>query len=174
MNYSLLTLATCRLFARSWFQALRLPEVDEVTRRFIRSLERAGISDLARMPLVATMLCQLYAARPDEPLPGSRGQLYRKFVELLHERQHTAGLTGIRHQTRAALERYGEGAVARAHDVLDRLPDLLGQLAVKRSTADDQSALSFLAEQSLAQGPQGFPTIYGSRSWKRAYAAAAC
>ncbi|MEV5887656.1 NACHT domain-containing protein [Streptomyces sp. NPDC052020] len=144
-------------FARGWFQALRLPEVDEVTRRFIRSLDHTGLSDLARTPLMATMLCQLYAARPDEPLPGSRGQLYRRFVELLHERQHTAGLTGIRPQTRAALERYGEGAVTRAHDVLDRLPDLLGQLAVKRSTADDQSALSFLAEQSLAQGPPGVP-----------------
>ncbi|MFD5476409.1 NACHT domain-containing protein [Streptomyces hawaiiensis] len=116
--------------ARSWFEAFQLPEVDRVVTRFLESLEGTRLTDLARTPLMASMLCQLHATHPDSPLPTSRGGVYRAFTDLLHERQH-AGSGGVRTQTRHLFDRYGSTALASAEAVLDRMPALIAQHAAR-------------------------------------------
>lgn len=117
--------------ARSWFEAFRLPDVDSAVARFLESLAGTRLTDLARTPLMASMLCQLHATHPDTPLPASRGAVYRAFTDLLNERQHS-GTGGIRTQTRHLFDRYGTTALAHAEAALDRMPALIAQHAARR------------------------------------------
>ena len=60
----------------------------------MRALTAASLADLARIPLMASILCQLHAVAPNQPLPAGRGQIYADFISLLYKRQHAAGASG--------------------------------------------------------------------------------
>jgi len=115
--------------ARRWFAALDQADPDGAAQRFTRMATRTQLNELARVPLVATMLCQLHAARPDEPLPATRGAVYRQFAELLCRRLRDAGPDGIRAQHRAMVERWSSDVLVSAEDLLTRLPELLARHA---------------------------------------------
>ncbi|GGV29449.1 NACHT domain-containing protein [Streptomyces sp. PDY-4] len=117
--------------ARSWFEVFQLSDVDSAVARFLESLAGTGLNDLARTPLMASMLCQLHATHPDTPLPTNRGAVYRAFTDLLNERQHL-GAGGVRTQTRLLFDRYGKTALAHAEAALDRMPALIAQHAARR------------------------------------------
>ena len=46
-------------FALNWFTELGLPQAEQIVGDFITELERGGLTELARIPLMVTMLCQL-------------------------------------------------------------------------------------------------------------------
>ncbi|MFJ6141750.1 hypothetical protein [Kitasatospora sp. NPDC092286] len=56
--------------AWGWFHAFELAEPNRVATRFTQALARSRLSDLARIPLMISMLCQLHAIRPGRPLPA--------------------------------------------------------------------------------------------------------
>src|SRR5206468_299874 len=103
------------------------------------------------------LLCQLHAARPDRPLPASRGTLYRDFIELLRQRQQAPGHSGVRSQASRSLEPYGNHALARVEHVLDRLPQLIEHLAAKQHAGDTRHAVDILAAQPDAATPSNVP-----------------
>ncbi|MFI1169606.1 trypsin-like peptidase domain-containing protein [Streptomyces sp. NPDC020801] len=75
--------------ARGWFTALGVADPGGTAERFVtEALARDPLPELARTPLMAGLLCQLYARNPEGMLPGGRGEIYDDFVELL--RQHQA------------------------------------------------------------------------------------
>lgn len=141
-------------FAVRWFTVLGLPDPDNSALSFTAALEHAHLTELARTPLVATMLCQLYAMTPDRQLPTGRSTIYLRFTELLHERHRS---TGIGIQTRTALQRHGDHAVTRAQHTLDRLHPLLADLAVQRRTGNTEPTLDLLAAQPDAACPEHVP-----------------
>ncbi|MFI2041251.1 hypothetical protein ACIOK4_42945 [Streptomyces bottropensis] len=62
----------------NWFRHLGVANADQAIPRFLQELERSGLASLARIPLMASMLCQILAAAPDQPLPeGRTGALSR-------------------------------------------------------------------------------------------------
>ena len=60
---------------------------------------------------MATLMCQLFAANPERPLPTGRYGLYKAFAELIRERQYSSTPGGVIAQFRASLSRYGTDAV---------------------------------------------------------------
>ncbi|MGW7539987.1 trypsin-like peptidase domain-containing protein, partial [Streptomyces sp. NPDC054770] len=99
---------------RNWFHALKLPEPDQAADRFTTDLG-SHLTGLARIPLMAAMLCQLHAKHPDQPLPAGRGEIYQRFLDLFTEHRHASGVLT---KTLAALEAYGTSALAQADATL--------------------------------------------------------
>ncbi|MER6113570.1 helix-turn-helix domain-containing protein [Streptomyces hirsutus] len=149
--------ADLRRFATGWFTALSLPLPGRAADSFVEALDRTQLAEQARTPLMATMLCQVYAADPGRRLPTGRSGLYERFIDLLYERQHAAGNSGARVQARAALCRYGEEAVSRAEHTLDRLPDMIVEVAADLRRGSRGSVLGLLAGHSDAARPKQVP-----------------
>ncbi|MFF9776937.1 NACHT domain-containing protein [Streptomyces sp. NPDC013978] len=141
-------------FVRNWFHALELPEADRAADEFTKALGRFHLTGLARNPLMAAMLCQLHAKHPDRFLPTGRGEIYRRFLDLLTEHRHASGIVT---RTRASLEAYGKDAIAQADTTLSSLQSLIDLLAARRSEDKDTPAVAFLAAQSEAERPEGVP-----------------
>lgn len=146
-----------RQLAARWFSGLGVPDPEHAAEAFHAALARAHLDGLAHNPLMATMLCQLYAAAQGQALPTGRTEIYQRFLDLLHERQHTAGNSGIRTQTRQALERHGARALALAESMLDHLPALISHLAVERHRGCDRPTMDVLMSQPAAGCPEGIP-----------------
>ncbi|MCQ4044854.1 hypothetical protein ACFOSC_17455 [Streptantibioticus rubrisoli] len=144
-----------RHFAKGWFEAGRLPAPEDAAENFMAAMERTRLAALARTPLMATMLCQLYADAPERPLPAGRSGVYQRFLGLLHDRQHAQGTSGIHNQTRAALERYGPEALAAAQNTVAHLPDLIAYLAAERYGGSNEPSIDVLARHPNAECPSG-------------------
>jgi hypothetical protein len=145
-------------FATRWFQTADPATAADRARSFTAAVTDAPGTELACNPLMATMLCQLHSANPRTPLPSGRTDIYARFVALLLERQHQAGVGGVHPQTRMALERRGPTVLARAQHTLDRLPDLLGFMAAETRSGDNRPVAAVLAGHLDAARPEPVPS----------------
>ncbi|WP_197287615.1 dsDNA nuclease domain-containing protein [Streptomyces apocyni] len=143
--------------ARRILDGLGVPDSRNAARRFVRVLDDAYLTDFARTPLMATMLCQLYAAGPGQSLPDTRGALYARFTDLLHRRMSGRNQSGVRSQAEAALARFGPTAMSRAHDLLDQLPETIDSLAFGRHSDSEASWADALAALDGARRPRAVP-----------------
>ena len=116
-----------------WFTTAGAADPAELVRSFTTAIEQAGISELARTPLMATMLCQLHIANQGIPFPSGRSKIFDQFTALLSERFHSRGPGGIYAQARAALERYGPGVVTKAEASIECIPDVIEELAARQN-----------------------------------------
>ncbi|MDQ0310236.1 transcriptional regulator with XRE-family HTH domain [Kitasatospora herbaricolor] len=146
-----------RPVAIGWFRAIGLADPDSAAERFVDAMRRTRLADLARIPLMASMLCQLHAAAPGRPLPAGRGQIYRDFIRLLHRQQYTPAHARLRVQDRAGVDRYGSAARAQAERTLDHLQDLIALLAAERHRGNTLSAITLLEARPEAQRPPRVP-----------------
>ncbi|GAA4669929.1 trypsin-like peptidase domain-containing protein [Phytohabitans rumicis] len=144
-------------FATQWLRALAVADPEATAEVFVAELDRAGLAALARTPLLVTMLCQLFVSAPDQRLPHSRAQTYRRFVELMQEQQYVAGLRGIHAQVSAALDRYGPNAEAAAMREVDGSLDLVARLASVRRAGDTTAAATLLAAWTQERRPRHVP-----------------
>ncbi|MFE9427699.1 NACHT domain-containing protein [Kitasatospora sp. NPDC006697] len=144
-------------FAQRWFEALNVAEPASAATEFARAVARTGLSELSRTPLMCTMLCQLYALDRQRDLPVGRSAVYRRFTDLLRERQHARGEGGITVQTESALGRYGPAALERANHVLDRALDLIGHLAAQRHAGETRPAIAIIAAHPACVCPDRVP-----------------
>ncbi len=64
-------------FAERWFTVLGVPDPAGVTRRYQRQLATGRLLPLAQLPLIATMICVVFAEDADRELPHSRVELSR-------------------------------------------------------------------------------------------------
>ncbi|MFF5093434.1 MULTISPECIES: NACHT domain-containing protein [Actinosynnema] len=78
LRYELLPFdeAGLRVFAGNWFGA-------EVGRRFVRQVRAAGLVELVRLPLLATIAAILFERWGDRPLPDSRYELFEAYLGVL-------------------------------------------------------------------------------------------
>ncbi|WP_190115126.1 trypsin-like peptidase domain-containing protein [Streptomyces flavofungini] len=146
-----------RDLAQVWFRYLGLPDPQRAADRFLTVLARANLAELASSPLMATMLCRLYAAGPDGALPSSRGAIYRSYIELLDCGRNPAGLVRVRAQTRAALQGRGDQALRAVERTLDQLPALIAQVADVLHGDNRRSAIDVLAKLPAAEQPSAVP-----------------
>ncbi|MEV8597573.1 dsDNA nuclease domain-containing protein [Streptomyces sp. NPDC052012] len=143
--------------AQRILDGLGVPDSRNAARRFVRVLDDAHLTDFARTPLMATMLCQLYAADPGQSLPDTRGALYAKFTDLLHRHMSGRDQSGVRSQAEAALRRFGPTAMSRAHDLLDHLPETIDSLAFGHHSGSAASWAGALAALDGARRPHAVP-----------------
>ncbi|MFF5523090.1 HEAT repeat domain-containing protein [Streptomyces coeruleorubidus] len=144
--------------ASGWFRAAGLPHPDAAAERFVLALDGSRLTALARVPLMAAMLCQLHAAAPDQPLPAGRGGIYDRFITLLHKRQHTADASGSPSPLLAGVDRYGPAASAQAEITLDQLEDITGHLAAERQQArNTRPALDIVQSHPSTKRPDRVP-----------------
>jgi HEAT repeat protein len=144
-------------FAERWFTELRLTRPDQTARDFLAALDRAGLTDPARTPLMATMLCQLFAANPDGALPAGRAGAYREFVDLLRQRQYEDNASGVYAQMHTLLGPYGPAATGPAGEVLVTALDLIARLALHRQERREGLAVDLLARWTRDNQPRHVP-----------------
>lgn len=144
-------------FAERWFDELGLPQPRQAARDFIAAIDRAQLADPSRTPLMATILCQLFAANPDRTLPAGRSGAYTEFVDLLRYRQYEDSVSGIYAQMYALLGPYGPSATEPAAVVLTTALDLIARLAVQRQEGGDAPAVDLLAKWTEGSRPRHVP-----------------
>ncbi|MFB4285790.1 NACHT domain-containing NTPase [Nonomuraea sp. MTCD27] len=81
-----------RSFAEGWMRTAhdldpaQLPDPEAAVHGFLAQATRPALAQLARTPLLATILCQLHAAGPGRALPRDRYSIYQNFQLLLRQR----------------------------------------------------------------------------------------
>ncbi|MER6375522.1 trypsin-like peptidase domain-containing protein [Streptomyces mirabilis] len=146
-----------REFAARWLTALGLPDPEQAAERFTLQFGERHREALVRVPLMATMLCQLFADQPKPPLPTARHEVYRSFVGLLQSRQYSDAPTGIIAQARTAAARYGVAAASAAERLPTQVADLAGQFALARLDGQNSTAVDFFASQTEEIRPSDVP-----------------
>ncbi|MFE2475275.1 NACHT domain-containing protein [Streptomyces sp. NPDC059389] len=149
--------ADVRTYARGCFGDL--PDPDRHVKVFRAELKRSRLGALARTPLMASMLCQLYAADPTRSLPEGRTGAYQSFVELLYEQNSHKGVANThaaairllkgRHQIAADISAAEHAAQA----VRDHLRELIDLLADQRLKGNASPAVETLASHLHMQRP---------------------
>ncbi|MFG1967607.1 HEAT repeat domain-containing protein [Nonomuraea sp. NPDC049028] len=120
-------------FADGWMRAAheadpeRLPDPERAVRAFLSQVADPPLSELAQIPLLATILCQLHAAGPDRVLPRDRYGIYQSFLELLRQRLHDPQVPGLPDATLAALRKVATRQ-HQDHDGDGDGKDLLGEV----------------------------------------------
>ncbi|MEV4976009.1 NACHT domain-containing protein [Streptomyces scopuliridis] len=145
-------------YATHWFQALDDPGLH--ARAFMAGLKRSHLQVLARTPLMAFMLCQLYAADPARPLPDGRAGTYQSFVELIYEQNahkniKTTHDEAIRRlKDRHQIPKDNQAAEQAAGQARDHLTELIDHLAYERINGSAAPAVEILASHLQTNRPQ--------------------
>lgn len=146
-----------RNYARSWFHALDDP--DRHAETFTMLLSRSGLDALARTPLMAFMLCQLYASHPGRQLPRGRSGVYADFVALLYDRNSHKGVSRTQHEAVLRLvdrhqipdqRRTTEAAAVRTRE---HLPEIIDHLAHEMLHGHTNPAVDMLTSHPQAARP---------------------
>ena len=139
-----------------WFMTLGIAEPRAEAIAFVDQLSRANLTTIAQMPLMAAMLCQLHAAAPEERLPLGRTAIYRRFVDLLKDHQHS-GPGGVTPHTEITLARFGPEAVAAAHRTLDRLHEGISFAAERQMSGASEPVVDLIEQTRITERPQRVP-----------------
>ncbi|MET9736153.1 trypsin-like peptidase domain-containing protein [Streptomyces sp. NPDC006458] len=132
-------------FAERWFTARELDDPKDAAAQFMERLEASGMTDPARTPLMASMLCQLFVTDQNRPLPRGRSAVYREFVDALYEgRWIRSG--SPRPQLLEMTERYGDEGKAALNKLHKMLPGLIERLAYERHGGTQESVLELLTK----------------------------
>jgi transcriptional regulator with XRE-family HTH domain len=141
--------------ALRWMQALNLPDPEDATSRFTQALQASRLAALARVPLMLSMLCHLWANNPGIPLPANRTQIYADFTALLNERAVNPAFQP--RSVQAPLLPYGTQARTAAERTLDHLSMLIDRFAASRQNGSTQTALDILLAEPAAACPTRVP-----------------
>jgi hypothetical protein len=136
-----------------------LPDADHHVRAFLNGVRRTRLEELARIPLMTAMLCHLYEADTDRPLPEGRAGVFRSFVELLYEENVHKGVSDLHDRAiHTLVGRYQNPADRRtvekaAERAREHLPVLIDHLAHERISGNRAPATAILAAHPHARRP---------------------
>ncbi|WP_189891666.1 NACHT domain-containing protein [Streptomyces xantholiticus] len=146
-----------RSYAQDRFRSLGNP--DHHTEQFITLIAEAGLDELARAPLMASMLCQLYAVAPGRRLPQGRSNVYGRFVEEMYRRNAHKRVADIQRQAIEALEASfqhipdRQAVRAAAESTCNNLPKLINSLACQMFFEELTPTLDAVTSHPLARPP---------------------
>ncbi len=135
---------------------------EEAARRahqFTGALRSAFLAELARTPLMAFTLCQLYLADPDRPLPRGRTAVYEAFTDLVYENNQSKHVAdsheeAINHLVQSLQSpRARQEADEAARKVHEQLPELIDYLAHQWLTGHQAPAAATLASHKSLHRP---------------------
>ncbi|MGW5657496.1 NACHT domain-containing protein [Streptomyces humi] len=136
-------------FVHRWLAAHHGASAETRADALVRRVERSSLATLARIPLMATMLCQVIDVNPDQEIADSRGQLYRQFTDLLQDRQFQGGLVD---RVEEALKPYGGADLAA--DTIRALPRMMEQFATEHLSGRTGMANRTLMKQRREPIPE--------------------
>ncbi|MFB9903640.1 NACHT domain-containing protein [Allokutzneria oryzae] len=139
--------AELHTFVVGWLAARELAEPERAATDFVARVRRTKLHELAHVPLISTMLCLLFAEKPDADLPDNQSQLYREFVSWLVVKLREAD---ARVQLRRRVAPYGPTAESAADALLDRIQDLFQDIAFGHQRLGDGDRDLSLIEHALA------------------------
>jgi hypothetical protein len=145
-------------YATQWFRSLYDPGRHAKT--FMTELEHSNLDVLARTPLMAFMLCQLYTAQPGRQLPEGRSAVYKLFVDQLYRNNAHKQVADTLQRAIASLENSlqhppDRKAVRRAAKrAIDHLPQLVEYLAHRRHLGNTAPAVVVLTDHPLGKCPE--------------------
>ena len=151
------TPADVRAYARAYFRDL--PDSERQVKTFTAGLKESGLDGLARMPLIAFILCQLHAADSARPLPEGRTGAYQSFVELLYEQNAHKSIRRTHDEVIRALKdrhqipRDQQAAEQAAQLVREGLPQLIDHVAYERINGNTAPVVEMLALRLHVQRP---------------------
>jgi hypothetical protein len=131
------------ILARKWFAALGRPDLNE---KFEDHIANYALRPLARIPLIATMVCLVFVADPGSLLPSTRIELYSRFIDTLFGKQ--VNPLDVRNQLKSHTRRYGPMAEAAVDQVLDDLMKLLETSAYQHQAKVSDSLLELILQNS--------------------------
>lgn len=143
----------------SWFRYLGVADPDQAIPQFAQELDRSGLASLARIPLMASMLCQIRAAAPGQPLPEGRTGVYDRFIQLIYRQNTHKGIWELQQRAASSLEQLFQHPPERAlvtsaaTSVRASLPLLIQYLAHERLTGNTAPAVDVLAAHQDAARP---------------------
>ncbi|MEU0807478.1 hypothetical protein [Streptomyces sp. NPDC005970] len=146
---------TEKYFGTRW----RQEEAARRAQQFTGALRSASLAELARTPLMSFMLCQLYLAEPERPLPEGRTAVYEAFTDLIYENNHSKHVADSHED---AIKNLVEGlqsprarqeADKAARQVHEQLPELIDYLAHQRLIGDQAPAAATLASHETLHRP---------------------
>ena len=143
--------------ATNWFEWLKLPETTVAVERFLGQVQERELAEIARNPLMATILCQLFAENPDASLPPGRSRIFDAFEELLNNRQYGTSAGGIRNQLIAALAPFGRIAEDAGEKLLEWAPDLIRRLAWHRMNGNNAATIDLIDSWLVGLKPGHVP-----------------
>ncbi|MER5587345.1 NACHT domain-containing protein [Streptomyces asoensis] len=135
---------------------------EEAARRaqqFTDALRSASLVELARIPLMAFVLCQLHLAWPERPLPVGRTAVYDAFTDLLYENNHSKQVAASHEEAIENLVQALQSPQARqeadqaARQVHQRLPELIDYLAHQWLTGHQAPVPAVLASHEAVRRP---------------------
>lgn len=132
------------LLAQTWFRSLGLHRPESHAEKFRADLERSRIARIACVPLIASMLCVVFAEDPDRGIPESRADLYEQFIELLMSKQHEH--VDIYKNLPNYAAKYGTVAREAVERLLQAGRTLIERLAYRRYSRDMRPSLDLLME----------------------------
>lgn len=144
--------------AEGWLRALGVQEPERVSGEFMRALASSHLESIARIPLMTSMLCQVFAADPARPLPNSRGHLYREFVSLLREHASPHRAAALRAECES-LARYSQAAREAAESVASRVDVLSASIAYELCHGLDVPVVVLAAALTEADRPAEVPDL---------------
>lgn len=127
--------------------------------RFTAALRSSSLTELARTPLMAFMLCQLYLADPDRTLPGGRSAVYEAFTDLIYENNSSKHVAisheeAVTHLVQSLQSPRGrQEAEQSARQVHQRLPELIDYLAHQRLTGNQAPVAAAVAAHKAVHRP---------------------
>ncbi|MFD1146048.1 NACHT domain-containing protein [Saccharothrix hoggarensis] len=140
------------------FAAAGAAEPDRLVEQFLRAVDRVGVAKLSRVPLMATMLCELYLNRQSDALPASRYRLFDSYTALLGERMFTDDASSVAAQLRAAVvTAFGSPAADEADQLLDHLPDVVAAIALIQRRSPERTTLDLLDKTTQEHRPPRIP-----------------
>ncbi|MGW1989381.1 caspase, EACC1-associated type [Embleya sp. NPDC001921] len=152
-----------REFAHRWFHDHA--DGPELADGFLRHTEAAGIRDLVRVPLLATVAALVYRKQPGTPLPGSRFTLYCDYFTLLAD----AHLEEVHEQQQTVLHRWlprsaaHRASVAFLFEHRDELVEHLAVTVVTDPAAATRTLLDLALDRLDEHGCR--PTRRGVPEW---------
>lgn len=161
------SLVDLRDYAIQRFQDLSDP--DRHADRFVALVAGEGLEALARVPLIAAMLCSLYELEPVEWSARGRTEIYTRFIDQIHKRNAHKRIADIQQRAIEALEDRFQHIPDRqsvreaAERARDGLPDLVDSLAHRVFFTGVPASLDTLADHPLGRRP----VPVAEREWRR-------
>lgn len=140
-------------FAERWLAGLGLPDLPGVVERLMSQLSQNKLLPLARNPLIATIICALYAHDTDLTLPQSRADLYERFIALLMDKSISE--VHILQSIQERMSQYGTASHEAVDRVFARSRTLIQTLAThtmagaSRQTLIDQAEIVTVADRPV-------------------------
>ncbi|MFF0706436.1 NACHT domain-containing protein [Streptomyces tendae] len=144
-----------KYFGTRWPQE----EAARHAQQFTDALRSASLVELARIPLMAFMLCQLHLAQPERPLPAGRTAVYDAFTDLLYENNHSKRVAASHEKAIENLVHSLQSPRARqeadkaARQVHQHLPELVDYLAHQWLIGNETAVSEVLASHEAVRRP---------------------